>query len=93
MPDIPPKNQLSTDNIYKLFAKITLPLTFGMLISSLYNIVDAYFIARYVGENAFAAVSAVFPLQMLLIALTAFIGNFSATKLMFSDKLTTENAS
>jgi putative MATE family efflux protein len=75
MPDSTPTNPLSTDNIYRLFAKIALPITFGMLISGLYNIVDAYFIARYVGENAFAAVSAVFPMQMLLIALTALIGN------------------
>jgi len=58
-----------------LFAKIALPIAFGMLISGLYNIVDAYFIAHYVGENAFAAVSAVFPLQMLLIAIAALIGN------------------
>lgn len=75
VPDHPPKNPLSTNNIYTLFAKIALPITFGMLISGLYNIVDAYFIARYVSENAFAAVSAIFPLQMLLIALTALIGN------------------
>jgi len=75
VPDTPTENPLSTTNIYKLFAKIALPITVGMLISGLYNIVDAYFIARYVGENAFAAVSAVFPLQMLLIALAALIGN------------------
>lgn len=75
VPDKTPTNPLSTNNIYTLFAKIALPITFGMLISGLYNIVDAYFIARYVSENAFAAVSAIFPLQMLLIALAALIGN------------------
>ncbi len=75
VPDKTPTNPLSINNIYTLFAKIALPITFGMLISGLYNIVDAYFIARYVSENAFAAVSAIFPLQMLLIALTALIGN------------------
>jgi putative MATE family efflux protein len=75
MPAPPPENPLGTENIYKLFAKIALPISFGMLISGFYNIVDAYFIARYVGENAFSAVSAVFPLQMLLIALAALISN------------------
>ncbi len=39
VPDTTPKNPLSTNNIYSLFAKIALPITFDMPISDLYRIV------------------------------------------------------
>jgi putative MATE family efflux protein len=66
---------LTSENIKRLYAKIAIPMAFAMVISGMYNMVDAYFIAKYIGVDAFAAVSAVFPFQMLVIALGAFISN------------------
>jgi hypothetical protein len=43
VPDTPLENPLSTDKLYKLFAKTTSPITFGMLLSGLYHSVVAYF--------------------------------------------------
>lgn len=66
---------LETESITRLYAKIAIPMAFGMVLSGLYNIIDAYFIAKFIGADAFAAVSAVFPLQMLIIAIGALISN------------------
>jgi putative MATE family efflux protein len=73
----PPKNAtpLETESITRLYAKIAIPIAFGMVLSGLYNIIDAFFIAQFVGAEAFAAVSAIFPLQMLIIAIGALISN------------------
>ncbi|MDP5138290.1 MATE family efflux transporter [Rheinheimera baltica] len=68
-------SSLESEKLRNLYVKIALPMAFGMVLSGLYNMVDAYFIAQYVGDIGFAAVSAIFPLQMLVIALGAFISN------------------
>ena len=44
-----------------------------MLVNSLYNIVDSYFVAR-ISEDAFAALSLVFPIQNLINAVTIGFG-------------------
>ncbi len=69
------KHALETESITRLYAKVAIPIAFGMVLNGLYNIIDAYFIAKFVGAEAFAAVTAVFPFQMFFIALGAFIGN------------------
>lgn len=43
-----------------------LPMTTGMIITALYNAVDAYFVSG-LGNNAFAAVSIVFPLLQIML--------------------------
>lgn len=68
-------NLLENEKLGLLFAKLAIPLVFAMMINGLYNLVDAYFVLHYVGAQAFAAVSAVFPFQLLIIALAALVGN------------------
>ncbi|NVK54345.1 MAG: MATE family efflux transporter [Alteromonadaceae bacterium] len=46
-----------------------------MLVSGSLNLVDAYFIGVFVGADALAAVTAMFPLFMLLIALSTWIAS------------------
>lgn len=55
---------LSSQPVGKLFARFALPLAMGMLINSLYNIIDVFFVSRYTGPLGVGAVSAVFPLQI-----------------------------
>lgn len=62
------ENKMGTMPIGKLLATMSGPAILSMLINSLYNIVDSIFVAQ-VGEKALTAVSIVFPIQMLLVAM------------------------
>ena len=53
-----------------LLASMALPMVFSMLVNSLYNIVDSFFVAQ-ISEDALNAVSLAFPLQNLMIAFGA----------------------
>lgn len=50
--------------ILPLVTKMALPMVISMLVNSLYNIVDSFFVSQ-VSENAMTALSLVFPLQNL----------------------------
>ncbi len=56
-----------------LILKMSLPAIASMLINALYNIVDSAFVARY-SADALTAVSLVFPLQQLVIAVAVGAG-------------------
>lgn len=62
------ENKMGTEKILPLLLKMSVPPTVSMLTSSLYNIVDSVFVAR-LGNEAFAAVSLAFPIQILIVAL------------------------
>lgn len=57
----------------RLLMTMALPIMISMLIQALYNIVDSFFVSL-ISENAFNAVSLVFPLQALMIAVGAGTG-------------------
>ena len=63
----PPENKMGYMPIPRLLMTISLPMMASMLVLSLYNIVDSVFVGM-VSENALAAVSLAFPMQMLIIA-------------------------
>ena len=50
-----------------LLLSMSLPMVFSMLVNSLYNIVDSFFVAR-ISEDAMTALSLVFPIQNLINA-------------------------
>ena len=64
---------LGTMPMNRLVPKIAVPIMISMLVQALYNIVDSIFVARY-GPNALTAVSLVYPIQMLMIALATGLG-------------------
>ena len=45
-------NPLATEKIERLILKFSIPAIISMLVSSLYNIVDQFFIGQRVGENS-----------------------------------------
>src|SRR5699024_2228412 len=47
--------------------RMSSPVIFSMFISSLYNVVDSYFVAQ-ISEKALRAVSLSYPIQLVLIA-------------------------
>ncbi len=65
-----PENKLGTMPIGPLIANVSLPIVLSMLVQALYNIVDSIFVAQ-IGEEALTAVSLVFPIQNLMIAVAA----------------------
>ncbi len=66
---------LSSAPVTKLYLILAFPIAIGLILNGLYSLVDAYFIARFVGANGFASVSAVFPFQLVVIAVAMLIGN------------------
>ena len=61
------QNKMAVMPIPKLLFSMSLPAVFSMLIQALYNVVDSIFVSR-LGESALTAVSLVFPIQLLLVA-------------------------
>lgn len=55
--------------VLPLVVSMALPMTLSMLVSSLYNIVDSYFVAK-ISEDAMTALSLVYPVQNLVTAIT-----------------------
>lgn len=61
-------NKMANTPMTRLVLGMSLPLMVSLLVQSLYNIVDSIFVAK-LSENALAATSLSFPVQMLMIAL------------------------
>ena len=59
--------------IPRLLITMSLPMMISMLVQALYNIVDSMFVAQ-LNEDALTAVSLVFPVQTLMIAVAAGTG-------------------
>lgn len=68
------KSVLDTDRIGHLLFKLSMPVFFGMFVHSLYNVISAIFIGRYVGHLGMAALSIAFPLQMIGFGLGTMSG-------------------
>jgi len=58
-----------------VFAKTAVPIILVMLVNGLFNLVDAWFLGVYVGAEALTAVTLMFPLFMMLIAMSTIVSN------------------
>ncbi len=67
------ENKMGVMPIKKLIINMSLPIMVSMLIEALYNVVDSIFVAQ-ISENALTAVSLVFPVQNLIIAIAVGTG-------------------
>ncbi|MGF1764215.1 MATE family efflux transporter [Aliivibrio kagoshimensis] len=70
---------LLTQPITKQFMLLALPIIISLMINGLYSFIDAIFITRGVGIEAMAAVSAVFPIHMLIISISGLLGTGMAS--------------
>jgi putative MATE family efflux protein len=68
-----PENKMGTMPVGKLLANMSMPPMVSMLVAALYNIVDSIFVSR-VSEDALTAVTLVFPVQMLMMAINVGLG-------------------
>lgn len=65
---------LDDDRIGWLLFQLSLPVFLGMLAMALYNVIGTIFVGRYVGPKGIAALSIVFPVQMLAMGLGQITG-------------------
>ncbi len=66
--------QLSEHFTYKKLFRFCLPTIAMMLCTSLYSIVDGYFVSNYVGKTAFASVNLIMPVLMIFGCFGFMIG-------------------
>lgn len=62
-----------TERISRILLKMAPPVMLAQLIQALYNIVDSLFVGRY-GETGLTALSIIYPIQLLMIALAVGTG-------------------
>lgn len=63
------ENKMGVMPINKLLLTMSVPMIVSMLIQALYNVVDSIFVAQ-INESALTAVSLVFPVQSVMIAVS-----------------------
>ncbi len=68
------KNPLGEERINKLLRSFAIPSIISMLVGSLYNIVDQFFIGQTVGELGNAATNIAFPLSTSCTAIALLFG-------------------
>lgn len=66
----PAENKMGVMPINKLLIGMSLPMMVSMLVQALYNVVDSIFVSK-VNDAAFTALSLAFPIQNLMIAVSA----------------------
>ncbi|MFC2663083.1 MAG: MATE family efflux transporter, partial [Eubacterium sp.] len=64
---------MKTRKILPLVISMSLPMVVSMIVNSLYNIVDSFFVAK-ISEDAMTALSLVFPIQNLMAAVSIGFG-------------------
>ena len=67
------ENRMGVMPVGKLLLSMSSPMVVSFLVQSLYNIIDSIFVARY-SKDALAAVSLVYPVQILMISVAAGTG-------------------
>lgn len=68
------KIQLSDHFNYGKLIRFTLPSIMMMIFTSIYGVVDGYFISKYVGKTAFASVNLIIPYLQILGGIGAMLG-------------------
>ncbi len=66
--------QLSDHFDYKKLLRFTLPSIIMMVFTSIYGVVDGFFVSNYVGKTPFAAVNFIMPVLMMLGAVGFMFG-------------------
>lgn len=65
--------RMATKPMVPLVMGISFPLMISLLVQSMYNLVDSYFVAR-ISENALSATSLASPVQILMVAVSVGTG-------------------
>jgi putative MATE family efflux protein len=72
-------NPYLVGSIAGVFARTAAPIVLFMLVSGLFTVVDAVFLGRFAGTKALTAVTLVFPIMMLMVALQSMVSSGMAS--------------
>ena len=72
-PENTPANPFLNGPLGPLFARTAIPIILMMLTNGIQSLIDAWFLGVFVGSDALAAVTLVFPIFMLLAALSVLV--------------------
>jgi putative MATE family efflux protein len=89
------ENMYLSGSLPRLFAKTASPIVLIMLLNGLFTLVDAWFIGTWVGADALTGVTLMFPVYMLLVALSGLVSSgFSSiyARLLGAGKMTEAGA-
>ena len=67
------ENFMKEKPVFPLLVSMALPMVISMLVNSLYNIVDSFFVAQ-ISEDAMTALSLVYPVQNFVNAVAIAFG-------------------
>lgn len=70
-----PQNSFTDGPLGAIYLKTALPIIFVMGMNGLLSVADALFLGIYVGPEALAAVTLMFPIYMLIVALSTLVSN------------------
>ncbi len=70
-----PTNTFTDGPLGTIYLKTALPIIFVMGMNGLLSVADALFLGIYVGPDALAAVTLMFPIYMLIVALSTLVSN------------------
>ena len=76
-------NKMASRPVFPLLISMSLPVIFSMLIQSLYNVVDSFWVAK-LGTDALTAVSLAFPLQNCVMSMGVGTGIGVASQVSIS---------
>ncbi|MEM6799862.1 MAG: MATE family efflux transporter [Bacteroidota bacterium] len=68
------KNKFGTEGLGILLRQQAIPASIGILIMSIYGIVDTFFVGRWVGPNGIGAITVVLPIVYLIASIGMSIG-------------------
>ncbi len=68
------KIQISDHFNFKKLMQFTIPSIIMMMFSSIYNVVDGYFVSNYAGKTQFAAVNLIMPFLMMMSVIGFMFG-------------------
>ena len=69
------KNRFTEGSLGTIYVRTALPIIFVMAMNGLLSVTDAVFLGFYVGPDALAAVTLMFPFYMLIVALSTLVAN------------------
>ncbi len=75
--------QLSDHFTYKKLYRFVLPSIVMMVFTSIYGVVDGFFVSNFAGKSAFAAVNLVMPFIMILGGMGFMAGTGGKSKQIF----------
>ncbi|ADK13913.1 MATE family efflux transporter [Clostridium ljungdahlii] len=73
--------KLRDEKVGKLLLEFSIPAIIGMLVNSLYIVIDRIFIGRVVGAMAISGVSLTFPISILIMAFGMLVGIGAAARI------------